>query len=112
MVGIAGPLTNALLALAGAGVIHLFEGAFSVGMLEVLLIFVQINIGLFVFNMIPIPPLDGSRLLYAFAPESVQAVMAQLEQFGIVLVFGLIIAVPAFTDVLINVNQSLLRFLF
>lgn len=112
LVGVAGPLTNALLALAGAGIIHLFEGAFSVGMLEALLIFVQINIGLFVFNMIPIPPLDGSRLLYAFAPETVQAVMAQLEQFGIVLVFGLIIAVPAFTDVLINVNQSLLRLLF
>lgn len=112
LVGVAGPLTNALLALLGAGMIHLFNGILSLGMLEVLLIFVQINIGLFVFNMIPIPPLDGSRLLYAFAPESLQGFMAQLEQYGIMIVFFLVIAMPGFTDVLININQSLLRILF
>jgi Zn-dependent protease len=112
LVGIAGPCTNALLALAGAGVIHLSQGALGAGVLQALLIFVQINIGLFVFNMIPIPPLDGSRLLYAFAPESLQGVMAQLEQVGIIIVFGLVIAVPAFSDLLINLNRSLLRFLF
>ncbi len=112
LVGIVGPLTNLLLACAGAGIIHLFQGVFSMDVLGALLIFVQINIGLFVFNMIPIPPLDGSRLLYAFAPESLQGAMAQLEQFGIILVFGLVLAVPAFTDVLINLNQSLLRILF
>lgn len=112
LVGIAGPLTNAVLALAAAGIMRLFETSLSVGVLEVMLIFVQINIGLFVFNMIPIPPLDGSRLLYAFAPESVQNVMAQLEQVGIIIVFGLVVAVPAFSEVLINLNQSLLRALF
>ena len=112
LVGVAGPLTNLALALAGAGILRLFQGAFSAGMLEALLIFVQINIGLFVFNMIPLPPLDGSRLLYAFAPEAVQGIMAQMEQFGIVLVFGLVIAVPAFSDLLIHINQSLLRVFF
>ena len=112
LVGVAGPFTNLLLAFAGAGIMHLFQAVFSIGVLGALLIFVQINIGLFIFNMIPIPPLDGSRLLYAFAPESLQGAMAQLEQFGIILVFGLVLAVPAFTDVLINLNQSLLRILF
>lgn len=112
LVGIAGPFTNALLALATAGIMRVFEPVLSIGVLETMLIFVQINIGLFVFNMIPIPPLDGSRLLYAFAPESLQEFMSQLEQFGIVIVFGLVIAVPAFTDILLNINQSLLRVLF
>lgn len=111
LVGVAGPLTNLALALAGAGIINLF-GGFDSGALQALVIFVQINIGLFVFNMIPIPPLDGSRLFYAFAPESVQNVMAQLEQFGIMIVFFLVIAVPGFTDLLINLNQSILRALF
>ncbi len=112
LVGVAGPLTNLVLALAGAGILRLFQNVLGAGTFDALLIFVQINIGLFVFNMIPLPPLDGSRLLYAFAPESLQNLMAQMEQFGILLVFGLVIAVPAFSDVLININQSLLRILF
>ncbi len=112
LVGIAGPLTNLLLALAVAGAMRLLEPLLSLGVLEAMLIFVQINIGLFVFNMIPIPPLDGSRLLYAFAPESFQGVMAQLEQFGIFIIFGLVLTVPAFTSLLININQSLLRIVF
>jgi Zn-dependent protease len=64
------------------------------GLKGVLIIFIVINVGLFVFNMIPIPPLDGSRLLYAFAPESVQRFMATLEQFGIFIIFFLILCSP------------------
>lgn len=112
IVGAAGPFTNLLLALCGAGLAHLFNGVLSTGFIEALVIFTQINIGLFVFNMIPLPPLDGSRVLYAFAPESVQQLMAQLEQIGIFLVFALVIMVPAFTDILINLNSALLRLLF
>lgn len=112
LVGVAGPLTNVLLALVGAGILHLIGGALSSGVVQAMLIFVQINIGLFVFNMIPIPPLDGSRLLYAFAPESVQEFMAQLEQIGIFIVFGLILAVPAFSDILFNLNRSFFNILF
>lgn len=112
LVGLAGPFTNLLLALSATGIAHLLQGTLPLGVLQALIIFIQINVGLFVFNMIPLPPLDGSRLLYAFAPEPVQTVMARLEQFGIFLVFGLLIAVPAFGDLLVNLNQSLLKLLF
>lgn len=111
LVGIAGPLTNLALAIATASVIHIFSGIASIGILSALAIFVEINIALFVFNMIPLPPLDGSRLLYAFAPEALQAVMAQLEQFGIFIIFALLLTVPAFSDLLINLNQTLLKLL-
>jgi len=111
LVGIAGPLTNVLLALAGAGIAHIFQDGLGPNVLLVLVIFVKINVALFVFNMIPLPPLDGSRLLYAFAPEALQRVMAQLEQFGIIIVFGLLIAVPAFSTLLINLNRSVLSLL-
>lgn len=105
MVGLAGPFTNLALAIAAAGLVNIF------GASAPLVIFLQINIGLFVFNMIPIPPLDGSRLLYAFAPESVQGVMAQLEQFGIMIIFTLVLFIPAFSDILFNLNRTILNIL-
>lgn len=112
LVGIAGPLTNLLLALAGAGIAHLVQNTVGSGVLSALVIFTEINIALFVFNMIPIPPLDGSRLLYVFAPEGLQRVMAQMEQFGIMIIFALVLAVPAFGDLLINLNHFVLNVLF
>lgn len=87
LVGIAGPLTNFVLALAGAGVLRLFIGDMSQAVVNIFVIFVQVNIGFFVFNMIPFPPLDGSRLFYAVAPEPVQSVMRTIESFGLVGVF-------------------------
>jgi Zn-dependent protease len=43
-----------------------------------------------IFNLLPIPPLDGSRIIYAIAPEFVQSVMRKIEPYGIVVVFLLI----------------------
>ncbi len=80
LIGIAGPLTN----LALAGIVALVLNVFSVGLVvnEFLELFVYINIVFFVFNMIPFPPLDGSRLLYAVAPDPVRRVMEQIENMG------------------------------
>lgn len=67
---------------------------------------------LFVFNMIPLPPLDGSRLLYAVAPRPVQRFMEQIEQMGIfVVIMFLFILLPVFSPVLISVNDTILNFL-
>lgn len=82
LVGIAGPLTNLLLAVLGALMLHIFSVATGTMAFDLITIFIKVNIGLFVFNMIPFPPLDGSRLLYAFAPDGVRRVMEQIEAFG------------------------------
>lgn len=111
LVGIVGPFTNLLLAMAVAGVWNIFQGSLGPDVLRALYIFIAINVGLFVFNMIPIPPLDGSRLLYAFSPEGIQDVMARLEQFGVFIIFGLVLAVPAFGDLLITINREILSIL-
>ena len=57
---------------------------------KILLLTISVNLGFFVFNMLPIPPLDGSRVLYAVAPESARRVMEQIEQFGVMFVFIII----------------------
>jgi Zn-dependent protease len=111
LVGIAGPLTNLFLAISAAGFINIFIDYMGVGLFNVLLIFMSVNVGLFVFNMLPIPPLDGSRLVYAFAPEPVQKFMASLEQFGILIVFALVVMAPAFFDIIISLNKSIIRLL-
>jgi Zn-dependent protease len=111
MIAGAGPLVNFLLAAAAAGIISIFQGSLGPDTLQVLGIFMIINVGLFVFNLVPIPPLDGSRILYAFAPESLQRAMASLEQFGIVIIFAIILAVPQFGQFLVDINQAVLRFL-
>lgn len=91
LVAVAGPLTNFLIAFVVFG-IYAIMGAPQVGLMaEILLTTVMVNLGFFIFNMIPIPPLDGSRVLYALAPEFVRRGMEQIERFGIIFVFLIVI---------------------
>lgn len=106
LVGFVGPLTNFLLACVGAGILNLFGGSMSGLGLQIVEVFTIVNVALFVFNMIPIPPLDGSRVLYAFAPEPLQRVMASLEQFGIIVIFTLILFFPPFRELLGDLNST------
>jgi Zn-dependent protease len=82
MIAVSGPLSNLLLAVVGANIVRLMDLDPGSLVRTVLLLFVQVNIGFFVFNMIPFPPLDGSRALYAVAPEPLQAFMRQIEAYG------------------------------
>lgn len=110
LIAIAGPLTNLLLAALAALILRNIE--ISGFLLELVVRFMQINVGLFVFNMLPIPPIDGSRVLYAFAPPSVQRVMEQIESYGIIVIIVIIsILLPFIGPVLTNANQFIIRFL-
>jgi Zn-dependent protease len=92
LVAFAGPLTNLLIAFVAYGIWAL-SGAPSAGGIvgSILQTTVLVNLGFFVFNMFPIPPLDGSRVLYALAPEFVRTGMRYIERFGIIFVFALIL---------------------
>lgn len=81
LVALAGPFTNLALAMVTALFLRLGMAGGELG--AILNTFMQINIVFFVFNMIPFPPLDGSRLLYAFAPEPLQKLMHQIESAGL-----------------------------
>lgn len=91
LTGAAGPLANLTFAL----VFSVFYRVFSFFRLPdpLLLIFeliVEVNIVLAVFNLIPIPPLDGSRIITAFLPEELAFEYMKLERYGFLIIIILI----------------------
>jgi Zn-dependent protease len=89
-VAAAGPFTNLLIALFCAVWLH-FVAAGSPAAFVVLGSIIAVNCGLFVFNLIPLPPLDGSRVLYAVAPEGLREVMDRIEQAGLMVIFAMVL---------------------
>lgn len=108
LVGLSGPLTNFALAVAASVGIRLSGIGVGTDIYTVLSVFVQVNIAFFVFNMIPFPPLDGSRVLYALAPEPVQRFMAQIEGLGFsaILIF-MFVFFPILSPVVQYANRTL-----
>ena len=93
LVAAAGPLTNFFIALI-AFLIGYFAGVFfNTGSFGYFLVteIVFINLGFMIFNLIPIPPLDGSRILYAIAPDPAREVLNKIEPYGIIAVYALIL---------------------
>lgn len=82
LVGLAGPAANFLLAAAFALVLRFFPVS---GFSEFLVTIVYANVMLMVFNLVPIPPLDGSKILYSILPASAWRVREFLDRFGFVL---------------------------
>lgn len=112
LVGISGPLTNLLLAGLGALLFRAVGTSVDMNVYNAIIIFVQVNIAFFVFNMIPFPPLDGSRLLYAFAPEPLQEIMYRIEQTGFLAILVFFFLIFQFiSGPVVNVENSILNFL-
>lgn len=99
LVAIAGPLTNILLALvaflignwtgvlsAAAGTVYASTGLAGTIFSQ----FIMINLGFGIFNILPIPPLDGSRVLYAIAPDGARRVLEVIERYGLIIVLVLV----------------------
>lgn len=87
LVALAGPLTNLIIAFVLFGVYALAGAPQSGTIALILMTGVMVNLGFFVFNIIPIPPLDGSRVLYALAPDFARRSMEAIERYGIIFVF-------------------------
>ena len=90
LIAVSGPLTNLLIAFVAFGIMSIFniQGLIYGNVLSTI---VLVNLGFFVFNMLPIPPLDGSRVIYALAPDFVRRGMEFFEQYGIIVVFIIVI---------------------
>ena len=82
LVGLAGPLMNILIAIALSLLIRLGFTLF----IEALILGIMINLLLAIFNLIPIPPLDGSKLLLPFLPKKVAYKYLKLEPYGFLII--------------------------
>ena len=104
LVSAAGATANIISAFCALLVWRLMSPAPGSMMYNVLYLLANINILLAAFNLIPIPPLDGSKILMGFTPESFNRVLYQIEPFGFFIVLGLLLT-GALTPV-INMFQS------
>ncbi|MCX6045398.1 MAG: site-2 protease family protein [Chloroflexi bacterium] len=89
LVAMAGPLSNLALAILGFLLLrlHPYAGGF---LSQFLSNFIIINVSLFVFNLIPVPPLDGSHVLFALLPGDTYKLRAQLSQYGFLILFAVL----------------------
>jgi Zn-dependent protease len=98
LVGLAGPASNLVMAFTG-GVLLTATSAWAPAFVIMFLSeFVIINCLLAVFNLIPLPPLDGSRLAEAVMPREWVHGYTAIEPFGIFIIFGLFFLVPGFFE--------------
>lgn len=100
-VAAAGPLANLIMAVS-FGLILRFFPVDNLMLIRFLQIIIQINLVLMIINLLPIPPLDGSRIIFPFLPRGIQEVYFKMEQYGMVLVILILILAFPFLSYVIN----------
>lgn len=104
-VSLSGCLTNILIAIIALFFIQFQNTADNRGLYVLLGILVRINIILGAFNLIPIPPLDGSKVLMAFLPHDAQTNLARIEPYGFFILIFLLFT--GMLNPLINFMQGM-----
>ncbi|MFA4890244.1 MAG: site-2 protease family protein [Candidatus Paceibacterota bacterium] len=108
LVAAAGPASNFIIALF-FGLILRFGQQFAfipTPFMEIVSLIVLINIILGIFNLVPVPPLDGSKVLFSFLPSAMQGIMNFLERFGF---FFLLIIIFFFSGWILPIVSFLFR---
>ena len=116
IIAAAGPASNIVMALIGAAVFAAIPNAapgdiggraFVVPLFELVLNFIQINVLLAVFNMIPVPPLDGGNVLMGVLPHAGARLVEQLRPYGFLILYALML-----TGVLSTLLGPIANYLF
>jgi Zn-dependent protease len=97
LVALAGPATNIILAVAAAAASHLLwlvPADYTQWVLDNLRNMLWFNVVLAIFNMLPIPPLDGGRVAVGLLPRPLAIPLAALEPFGMLILVGILILLP------------------
>lgn len=116
LVALAGPFTNFLIALIAFLVGHFTGLLYGTGGDTAQFIFSELvftNLGFMLFNLIPIPPLDGSRVLYCLAPDGFRHILEQVERYGIIIVYTLILLFSQFfSHLMVSGMNGILDFFY
>lgn len=114
LVAVSGPLTNFLLAFITFLIGHFTGLLYGIGGELLSFIFSEmifVNLGFMLFNLIPIPPLDGSRVLYAFSPDFFRNFLSNIERYGVIIIYVLILLFgEVFSGLMINGMNGILHF--
>lgn len=121
VVSVAGPLSNLLLALLSLVLVRVLyptnpmeltallnSNQVALWGFQFLGFFAQINVLLFVFNLLPIPPLDGSHVLFALLPAGGQRAFYGLMQYGTLILFAVVFLAPQIISVPTQVVMGIL----
>ena len=116
LVAIAGPFANLLIAFITFLIGHFTGWIYGTSGTTLNFIFTEIifiNLGFAIFNILPIPPLDGSRVLYAIAPDGFRVILQNIERYGIIIVYILILLFgEVFSHLMIAGMDSVLNFFY
>lgn len=94
IVALAGPMTNFILALLGGVLIHLATIGPWPSALNFLVYFIEINLILGIFNLIPMPPLDGGRIIVGILPLRLAVWVSQMEKIGLLVILLVLFILP------------------
>lgn len=101
----AGPITNLLIAL-------FFALIFKIYPMDLFYYAVQINVFLAIFNLLPVPPLDGSKVLAGVLPNEFAGLFLSLERYGFIIIFAILFFFPGIiNNTVVPISQTIIHLL-